>query len=80
MDSNNEILQPGEVLIYELDARGEDPTSFAIRIGMFPSDFMNLLSGKEPITPAIAQSLEKELNIPASFWMGLQADYDALVK
>ena len=76
--NNNEILHPGEILVYELDARGEDPAAFAIRIGMFPSDFIDLLNGKESVSTNIAQRLEQELNISAQFWLDLQADYDAL--
>lgn len=74
--NNNEILHPGEILVYELDARGEDPIAFAVRIGMFPSDFLDLLNSKESVTADIAQRLEKELNISAQFWLDLQADYD----
>ncbi len=75
--SDNEVLRPGEVLIYELDARGQDVTIFAIKIGMFPSDLIDILLGKQPITPDVASRLEPELGLPADFWMGLQADYDA---
>ena len=74
--NNNEVLRPGEILVYELDTRAEDPTAFAVKIGMFPSDFIDLLNGKLQVTEHIAQSLERELNMPAAFWLTLQAEYD----
>ncbi len=73
---DKEVLRPGEILVYELDARAEDPTAFAIKIGMFPSDLIDLLNGKLPVSERIAQSLERELNMPAAFWLELQAEYD----
>lgn len=72
----NVLLHPGEVLADELEARGEVRSAFAIRIGMYPSHFSNLLKGKRDISATIALKLEQELNIPAEFWLGLQMDYD----
>ena len=43
---------------------------------MYPSHFSDLLKGKRNISASIAVRLEKELNIPAEFWLGLQMDYD----
>ena len=72
------LLHPGEVLAAELVAREEVKSAFAIRIGMYPSHFSNLLKGKRDISAAIAIRLEQELNVPAEFWLGLQMDYDLL--
>jgi hypothetical protein len=33
----NVLLHPGEVLVDELEVRGEARSAFAIRIGMYPS-------------------------------------------
>lgn len=77
--SDDDMLHPGEVLVNELDGRGEEVTAFAIKIGMFPSDFIDLLNGRQPVTEDIAAILERELNIPASFWLSLQRDYDAQI-
>lgn len=74
----NILLHPGEVLANELDARGEVKSAFAIRIGMYPSHFSNLLRGNRDISAGIAIRLEQELNIPAEFWLGLQMEYDLL--
>jgi addiction module HigA family antidote len=72
----NVLLHPGEVLAGELEARGEVRSAFAIKIGMYPSHFSNLLKGKRDISAGIAIKLEEELEIPAEFWLGLQMDYD----
>jgi len=74
----NILFHPGEVFADELEARGEIKSAFAIRIGMYPSHFSNLLKGKRDISAAIAIKLEQELHIPAEFWLGLQMDYDLL--
>lgn len=70
------LLHPGEVLAEELADRNEVKSAFAIRIGLYPSHFSNLLKGKKDMSAHIAIKLEQELNIPAEFWLGLQMDYD----
>jgi HTH-type transcriptional regulator/antitoxin HigA len=72
----NVLLHLGEVLAGELEARGEVKSAFAIRIGMYPSHFSDLLKGKRDVSAGIAIKLEDELKIPAEFWLGLQMDYD----
>jgi addiction module HigA family antidote len=74
----NVLLHPGEVLAAELNERNEVKSSFAMRIGLYPSHFSNILNGKRDISASIAVKLERELNIPAEFWLGLQMDYDLL--
>ncbi len=74
----NVLLHPGEVLADELIARNEVKSSFAIRIGMYPSHFSDLLKGKRNVSASIAIRLEQELGTPAEFWLGLQMDYDLL--
>lgn len=74
------LVHPGEVLANELEARSEVKSAFAIRIGMYPSHFSNLLKGKRDISANIAIKLEQELDIPAEFWLGLQMDYDLLTE
>ena len=70
------LLHPGEVLAGELAAREEVRSAFALRIGLYPSHFSNLLKGKRDISASIAVKLEEEVDIPAEFWLGLQMDYD----
>ncbi len=72
----NVLLHPCEVLADERAERGEVKSAFAIKIGMYPSHFSDILKGKRNISAGIAIKLEEELKIPAEFWLGLQMDYD----
>jgi addiction module HigA family antidote len=69
-------LHPGEVLAQELEARGLKKSAFAMKIGVYPSHFNDLLKGKRDISARIALRIEQELGIAAEFWLGLQMDYD----
>ena len=69
-------LHPGEVLADELKARNSTKSAFAMKIGMYPSHLGEIVNRKRNITASVALKLEKELEISAEFWMGLQMDYD----
>jgi|SRR5690242_12919365 len=73
-------LHPGEVLADELAARNLVKSAFAMKIGMYPGHFSDILKGRRNISAAIALKLEKELSISAEFWLGLQVDYDLQVE
>lgn len=72
----NVTLMPGEILREELDARQIKQSAFAMRIGVYPSHFSDVLKGKRRLNAALALKLERELEISAHFWVGLQADYE----
>jgi HTH-type transcriptional regulator/antitoxin HigA len=69
-------LTPGEVLAEELEARHIGRSAFAMKIGVYPSHFSDILKGKRRLTASVALKLERELGISAEFWVGLQADYE----
>lgn len=69
-------LTPGEVLAEELEARHISKSAFAMKIGVYPSHFSDILKGKRRLNASIALRLERELGIPTEFWVGLQADYE----
>ncbi|HYG37595.1 MAG TPA: HigA family addiction module antitoxin [Cytophagales bacterium] len=69
-------LHPGVVLSDELEAKKLTKSAFAMKIGMYPSHFSDIIKGKRNVTASIALKLEKELGISAEFWLGLQMDYD----
>lgn len=73
-------LHPGEVLADELEARRLTKSAFAMKVGMYPSHFGDIVNRKRNITANVALKLEKELGISAEFWMGLQMDYDLHVE
>jgi HTH-type transcriptional regulator/antitoxin HigA len=73
-------LSPGEVLAEELEARHIGKSTFAMRIGVYPSHFSDVLKSKRRLSASIALRLEKELGISAEFWVGLQADYELAIE
>ena len=70
-------IHPGEVLGEELKSRGISQKEFAESVGMQATHLSALIHGMRNITPALAAKLEKGLpGITASFWLGLQAQYN----
>ncbi len=69
-------LHPGEVLKDELEARKITKSGFAMKMGIYPGHFGDIIKGKRNITANIALKLEAELGLAAEFWMALQTDYD----
>lgn len=72
----NVALLPGEVLRDELEARNIKQSAFAMKIGIYPSHFSDILKGKRRLSALVALKVEEELGISAEFWVGLQADYE----
>jgi len=72
----NIALVPGEVLREELEVRTITQSAFAMKMGIYPSHFSDILKGKRRLNASLALKLEEELGISAEFWVGLQADYE----
>ena len=73
-------LHPGDVLNDELEAREIKKSSFAAQIGMKPGHLSELLHGKRHVSAATAIKLEKQLDIPAEYWLRVQIYYDLFVE
>lgn len=69
------VAHPTEIIKDELKARGMSQKELASRMDMQTSNLSRFLKG-ENITPAIAAKLEVALDIPAEFWLNLQAQYE----
>ncbi|MDO4929763.1 MAG: HigA family addiction module antitoxin [Bacteroidales bacterium] len=69
------VAHPTEIIKDELKARGLTQRELAQRMDMQTSNLSRFLKG-ESITPAIAAKLEVALDIPAEFWLNLQAQYE----
>jgi len=67
---------PGIVLRKELVARHITQRKFSEMINMQPTMLNEIITGKRPITAAIAISLEKALEISAEFWIKFQYQYE----
>ena len=73
-------LHPGDILQDELEAREIKKTAFAALLGIKPGHLSELLRGKRHVSAATALKLEKLLNIPAEYWMRVQAGYDLFIE
>lgn len=67
---------PGTILKNELDSSDISQKEFAQSIDMQVTMLNEIIKGKRTITADIAVMLEKALDIPADFWVNLQAQYD----
>jgi len=70
------IIHPGETLLEILEDRNMSQKELAIRTGMTEKHISTVIHGQKSISAAFAKKLEYALNIEASFWMNLQANYD----
>jgi HTH-type transcriptional regulator/antitoxin HigA len=75
----NYAIHPGITLREKLEELRITPKEFAIRTGKPIKTISNVLNGKSSITPEMAVQFEKVLNIPASFWMAKQANYNEYI-
>ncbi|MGN6247813.1 MAG: HigA family addiction module antitoxin [Ginsengibacter sp.] len=73
-------LHPGEILNDELISRDIKKSYFAEKIGMKPGHLSELLYGKRNVSAATAIKLEKQLNIPAEYWLRVQVYYDLFIE
>lgn len=71
------IIHPGETIADVLDERGLTQVELAARTGVTPAYISKVISGKKNISANFAMSLEYALGVPKSFWLNLQANYDA---
>jgi antitoxin HigA-1 len=68
---------PGEMLLEEFIKPLEvSQSAFAIRLGVSFPRLNEIIRGKRGVTPDTALRLERVLDMPADFWLGLQLDWD----
>lgn len=75
--SRDLIIHPGETIADVLIEREITQVELAIRTGVSPAYVSNVIAGKKDISTNFALALEYALNVPKSFWLNLQANYDA---
>lgn len=75
--SRDLIIHPGETLADIMNERGISQSELAARSGFSPAYISNVISGKKDISAKFAQALEYVLSVPKSFWLNLQANYEA---
>lgn len=75
--SRDLIIHPGETIADVLEERGISQVELAALTGVSPAYVSNVIAGKKDISAKFAFALEYALDIPKSFWLNLQANYDA---
>lgn len=75
--SRDLIIHPGKTLGDILEVRGISQVELANSTGVSAAYISNVVAGKKNISAKFAQALEYALSIPKSFWLNLQANYDA---
>lgn len=72
---------PGEILKEELDSRGWTQANFADITGKPVPAISEIISGKKPITPEMADLFSEALGTSSEFWVNLELSYKSdLVK
>lgn len=75
--SRDLIIHPGETIADILETRSITQTELAARTGVSPAYVSKVISGKKDISSKFAMALEYALDVPKSFWLNLQANYEA---
>ena len=75
--SRDLIIHPGETIADVLEERGITQAELATRTGVSPAYVSSVISGKKNISSNFAMALEYALDVPKSFWLNLQANYEA---
>jgi len=71
------IIHPGETIADILEDRGISQSDLAERTGVTSAYVSQIISGKKGISLRFAMALEYALDVPKSFWLNLQANYEA---
>ena len=71
------LIHPGEIISDILEERNLTQKELAQRVGVSEIFLSEVIHGKKDISKELAISLECALEVPHSFWLNLQANYDA---
>ena len=75
--SRDLIIHPGETIADVLKERELTQAELAARTGVSTAYVCNVIAGKKDISSNFAMALEYALGVPKSFWLNLQANYEA---
>jgi addiction module HigA family antidote len=82
VDATNIKLRPchpGGILAEEVEFRGLNANSLAIKLHVPANRLRAIMQGKRAISPDTAIRLEKFLGIKASLWVRMQSDHDLAI-
>ncbi len=71
------LIHPGETIADLLEERGITQKELAQRAGVSEAFLSDVIRGKKDISKGLAMGLEYAFGVPSSFWLNLQANYDA---
>ena len=71
------LIHPGEIISDILEERNLTQKELAQRAGVSEAFLSDVIHGKKDISKELAWNLECALDVPRSFWLNLQANYDA---
>lgn len=71
------LIHPGEIISDILEERNLTQKELAQRAGVSETFLSEVIHGKKDISKKLAIGLECALEVPHSFWLNLQANYDA---
>ena len=71
------LIHPGEIISDVLEERNLTQKELAQRAGVSEIFLSEVIHGKKDISKELAMGLECALEVPCSFWLNLQANYDA---
>ncbi|HHX14684.1 MAG TPA: XRE family transcriptional regulator [Fibrobacter sp.] len=75
MNSNKKTYPPGATVAESILFLKMDRHEFARRLGVDDAFLVRLIVGEEPITTALAESLEAVTGSPTNFWKMLESKY-----
>lgn len=75
--SRDLLIHPGETIADVLEDRDMTQAELAIRTGVTPAYVSKVVNGQKDISARFAMALEYALGVKKSFWLNLQAIYDA---
>lgn len=77
MDEKKRLLiHPGETIADMIEDRGITQKELAQKIRISEEILNDVIHGRRDISKELAMGLEHALDVPCSFWMNLQANYD----
>ncbi|MBQ9659587.1 MAG: HigA family addiction module antidote protein [Clostridia bacterium] len=74
------IVHPGETIKEFLEENNMKQEELAIRTGFSPKHISEVINGIKGISTKLAKSLEYVFNVPTSFWLNLQSNYDEQIE
>lgn len=71
------LIHPGETIVDLLEERDITQKELAQRAGVSEAFLSDVIHGKKDISKGLAVGLEYAFGVPSTFWLNLQANYDA---